>query len=125
VEEWVKRIEGGGIVKTVRRIEKDDLDMPNHLLGIRRTLLELKFANVTDLLTARREIMPVAERNRKNQSAKDAYAEAVAYVTVSVPLSNNMLTDVAPMDDLTFLMTIFEMPNSTLIPRLQTPATIL
>ncbi|CAI4215664.1 unnamed protein product [Parascedosporium putredinis] len=78
VEEWVKRIGGGGIVRAVKKVEKDDLDLPNHLLGLKRTLLKLVFLNVTDLLTARREIMPIAERNRKNQSAKDAYAESVA-----------------------------------------------
>ncbi|PKS07166.1 hypothetical protein jhhlp_005766, partial [Lomentospora prolificans] len=78
VEEWVKRIGGGGVVRTVKKVEKDDLDLPNHLLGLKRMLLKLVFTNVTDLLTARREIMPIAERNRKNQSAKDAYAESVA-----------------------------------------------
>ncbi|SPO03289.1 probable DNA polymerase epsilon, calytic chain POL2 [Cephalotrichum gorgonifer] len=78
VEEWLKRIGGGGVVKSVKKILKEDLSLPNHLLGLKRTLLELRFLNVADLLTARREIMPIAERNRKGQSAKDAYAESVA-----------------------------------------------
>jgi len=123
VEEWLKRMEGG-VVKAVRRNEKDDLDMPNHLLGIRRTFLELRFANVTDLLTARREIMPVAERNRKNQSAKDAYAEAVAYVMVSLQLAPT-LTCAARMDGSTFLMTISETTNSKLMPRFRMQAILL
>ncbi|KYK54847.1 DNA polymerase epsilon [Drechmeria coniospora] len=76
VEEWVKRVAGGGVVKTIRRVEKDDLNVPNHLLGHRRTFLELKFANVGDLMAARKDIMPVAEKNRKNMNAMDAYAEA-------------------------------------------------
>ncbi|KAG6013956.1 DNA polymerase epsilon catalytic subunit [Claviceps lovelessii] len=75
VEEWVKRVPGDGVVKSVRRVEKDDLSMPNHLLGYRRTFLELKFANVNDLMAARRDIMPVAEKNKKNMDAMDAYAE--------------------------------------------------
>ncbi|KAJ6441015.1 DNA polymerase epsilon catalytic subunit A [Purpureocillium lavendulum] len=78
VEEWVKRVPGGGVVKGIRRIEKDDLDLPNHLLGHRRTFLELKFANVNDLMAARRDIMPVAEKNKKNMNAMDAYAEVVS-----------------------------------------------
>lgn len=78
VEEWLKRICGGGVVKSVKKILKDDLSLPNHLLGLKRTLLELRFLNVDDLLAARREIKPVAERNNKGQSAKDAYAESVA-----------------------------------------------
>ncbi|KZZ92517.1 DNA polymerase epsilon [Moelleriella libera RCEF 2490] len=78
VEEWVKRVPGDGVVKSIRRIEKDDLDMPNHLLGYRRTFLELKFANVGDLMSARRDIMPIAEKNKKNMNAMDAYAEVAA-----------------------------------------------
>jgi DNA polymerase epsilon subunit 1 len=75
VEEWVKRVPGDGVVKSIRRVEKDDLNMPNHLLGYRRTFLELKFANVNDLMAARRDIMPIAEKNKKNMNAMDAYAE--------------------------------------------------
>ncbi|KAM0262465.1 hypothetical protein ACHAQJ_001719 [Trichoderma viride] len=75
VEEWVKRVPGGGVVKAVRRMEKEDLSMPNHLMGYRRTFIELKFANVSDLMSARRDIMPIAEKNRKNMNAMDAYAE--------------------------------------------------
>lgn len=78
VEEWCKRVPGGGCVRSVRRVEKEDLKMPNHLLGYRRTFLELRFANVGDLLAARKEIMPVAERNKKGMDAMDTYAEVAA-----------------------------------------------
>jgi DNA polymerase epsilon subunit 1 len=78
VEEWVKRVPGDGVVKTVKRVEKDDLDMPNHLLGYKRTFLELRFSNVNDLMAARRDIMPIAEKNRKSMNAVDAYAEVAA-----------------------------------------------
>lgn len=80
VEEWCKRVPGGGVVRSVRRVEKEDLNMPNHVLGYRRTFLELKFANVQDLLTARRDIMPIAERNKKGMDAMDTYAEVAACV---------------------------------------------
>ncbi|TPX18262.1 uncharacterized protein E0L32_002771 [Thyridium curvatum] len=75
VEEWCKRAPGGGVVKHVRRVEKEDLQMPNHLLGYRRTFLELRFANVQNLMAARRDIMPIADRNKKSMNAMDTYAE--------------------------------------------------
>lgn len=78
VEEWVKRIPGGGVVRSVKKVDKEDLNMPNHLLGYRRTFLELSFRNVTDLMAARRDIMPVAEKNRKAMGAVDVYAEVAA-----------------------------------------------
>ena len=74
-EEWLKRSPGGGVVKSLRKVEKEDLQMPNHLLGYRRTFFELRFANVFDLLAARRDIMPIAEKNKKNMNAMDTYAE--------------------------------------------------
>jgi DNA polymerase epsilon subunit 1 len=78
VEEWCKRIPGGGVVKSVKKVEKEDLQMPNHLLGYRRTFMELRFYNVQDLLAARREIMPIAEKNKKGMDAMDTYAEVAA-----------------------------------------------
>jgi DNA polymerase epsilon subunit 1 len=78
VEEWCKRVPGGGVVKTVKKVEKEDLAMPNHLVGYRRTFLELHFANVQDLMAARRDIMPIAEKNRKGMDAMDTYAEVAA-----------------------------------------------
>ncbi|KAL2163261.1 hypothetical protein VTH06DRAFT_5317 [Thermothelomyces fergusii] len=75
VEEWCKRVPGGGVIKSIRRVEKEDLKMPNHLLGYRRTFLELRFHNVQDLMAARRDIMPIAEKNKKGMDAMDTYAE--------------------------------------------------
>ena len=77
VEEWVKRSHEG-LVKGVERVEKDDLNMPNHLLGYRRLFLKLSFANVNDLLAVRRAIMPIAEKNKANMSAMDTYAEVAS-----------------------------------------------
>ena len=74
VEEWIRR-GFEGLVKSVRRVVKEDLKMPNHLLGYRRTLLELRFANVSDLLNVRKAIMPIAEKNAMNVTQMDAYAE--------------------------------------------------
>ncbi|KAI1499126.1 DNA polymerase family B [Biscogniauxia marginata] len=78
VEEWLKRVPGGGVVRTVKRVDKEDLSMPNHLLGYRRTFLELRFGNVADLMAARRDIMPVAEKNRKAMGTVDVYAEVAS-----------------------------------------------
>ncbi|KAH8693014.1 DNA polymerase epsilon catalytic subunit A [Talaromyces proteolyticus] len=74
VEEWCRRTLDG-VVKGVQRVIKEDLQMPNHLMGNRRAFLQLSFANVSDLLEARRLLMPIAEKNKKNVTAMDTYAE--------------------------------------------------
>ncbi|KAH9975457.1 hypothetical protein BGW80DRAFT_1486180 [Lactifluus volemus] len=76
VEEWlVKKYEG--VIYRIVRERKEDLKMPNHLLGHRRLFLQLCFRNVSDLLTVRRDIMPLALANSAKRSAIDAYAEVV------------------------------------------------
>ncbi|KAK4997483.1 DNA polymerase epsilon catalytic subunit [Elasticomyces elasticus] len=77
VEEWCKR-SFEGLVKNVMRIEKEDLQMPNHLLGYRRTFVKLSFANVNDLLAVRKTIMPIADKNKKKMTAMDIYAEVAS-----------------------------------------------
>ncbi len=74
VEEWCRR-KFEGLVKGVKRIEKEDLQMPNHLLGYRRMFLQLSFENVGDLLGVRKFIMPIAEKNKGSMNAMDTYAE--------------------------------------------------
>lgn len=74
VEEWLRR-KFEGSVQGIKRVEKEDLQMPNHLLGYRRIFLQLVFENVGDLLGVRKVIMPIAESNRKGINAMDTYAE--------------------------------------------------
>lgn len=74
VEDWCRR-KFEGLVKGIMRVEKEDLQMPNHLLGYRRKFLRLAFENVGDLLGVRKVILPIAENNRKSMNALDAYAE--------------------------------------------------
>ncbi|KAH9919999.1 uncharacterized protein BXZ73DRAFT_92015 [Epithele typhae] len=66
IEEWLRK-----------QYEGDDLKMPNHLMGHRRLFLKLSFRNVSDLLTLRRDILPLALANSAKFDAVDAYAEVV------------------------------------------------
>jgi len=76
VEGWlIKKYEG--VIYRIVRERKEDLKMPNHLLGHRRLFLQLCFRNVTDLLIVRRDIMPLALANSAKRNAIDAYAEVV------------------------------------------------
>ncbi|MCJ1404631.1 DNA polymerase epsilon catalytic subunit [Xylographa trunciseda] len=77
VEEWCRR-KFEGFIKGVKKVEKEDLQMPNHLLGYRRIFLQLTFANVGDLLGARRDILPLAEKNKNSMNAMDTYAEVAS-----------------------------------------------
>lgn len=101
VEEWLAKKYEGPLLR-LERVQKDDLKLvgilplsltfqnvprrtegptysqPNHLLGYRRTFFQLLFRNVADLLSVRRELLPLATKNRDKLDAVDAYAEVVA-----------------------------------------------
>jgi len=104
-EEWLKRAPGGGVVKSLKKVEKEDLQMPNHLLGYRRTFFQLNFSNVNDLLAARRDIMPIAEKNKKNMNAMDTYAEVARYVCAVVWKGKMLMWIVQTLDSTSLMMT--------------------
>ena len=77
IEEWlIKKYEG--IICRITRERKEDLKLPNHLMGHRRLYLQICFRNVSDLLTVRRDIVPLALANSAKRDAVDAYAEVVS-----------------------------------------------
>lgn len=79
VEEWCRRM-FEGLIKKIVRVERDDLKLPNHLLGHRREFLQLRFANVSHLLEVRKTLLPLAERNKKTVNVMDTYAEMARFV---------------------------------------------
>ncbi|KAF8625679.1 hypothetical protein AX15_005255 [Amanita polypyramis BW_CC] len=76
VEEWLKKTYEGLVYRIVRQY-KEDLKLPNHLMGHRRLYLQLCFRNISDLLSVRRGIVPLALTNGAKRNAVDAYAEVL------------------------------------------------
>ncbi|ODV97381.1 hypothetical protein PACTADRAFT_49103 [Pachysolen tannophilus NRRL Y-2460] len=74
VEEVLKKnLEGS--LKNVSRLKKEDLSLPNHLIGLKRTVLKLSFHNVNDLIDARRIILPIVTQNKTTKDSKDVFSE--------------------------------------------------
>ena len=80
IEEWLRKKYEGLVYRIVRN-KKEDLELPNHLMGHRRLYLQLCFRNITDLLTVRRDIVPLALANSAKRDAVDAYAEVIRATT--------------------------------------------
>lgn len=62
-------------MKKLTHLDKEDLSLPNHLLGHRKKLIRLEFHNVTDLLSARKIVMPIVEENKNKIETEESYAE--------------------------------------------------
>lgn len=100
IEEWLlKKYEG--VICRITRERKEDLKMPNHLLGHKRLFLQLHFLNVSDLLAVRRDIMPLALANSAQLDAVDAYAEVVqatADAGMSIEIDEEWGADMGPSE---------------------------
>lgn len=73
VEAWLRR-KFGSSLRDIEIMEREDLDLKNHLSGLRRRLAKLIFWNVDQLMTVRRELFPIINRNRRRQDGAAAYA---------------------------------------------------
>jgi len=72
VEDWLGR-EFGGLVSSVTVVNKEDLDLPNHLSGLLQPYVKLSFRNVTDLMSVRKVILPAVATNKRRAANAEAY----------------------------------------------------
>ncbi|CCG82582.1 DNA polymerase [Taphrina deformans PYCC 5710] len=77
VEEFVRR-KFELQIRGLSRSTKEDLKMPNHLTGYRRTFIKLSFANTNDLFEVKRFLGPIVEKNKADMDAFDVYNEVAA-----------------------------------------------
>eukprot|EP00873_Tetraselmis_striata_P038899 jgi/Tetstr1/459163/TSEL_004609.t1 len=73
VETYLKRSYGGRI-KTTEIVQREDLDLKNHLAGIKRQLLKVSFFNVQQLMDVKRDLMDVVHKNQSERANTDVYA---------------------------------------------------
>ncbi|XP_077998858.1 DNA polymerase epsilon catalytic subunit A-like [Glandiceps talaboti] len=62
-----------GVLASIETVAKEDLDLANHLVGLKRNCLKLSFKTVSDLMKARRDIMPHVRKNKEKEKANDVY----------------------------------------------------
>ncbi|XP_066459860.1 DNA polymerase epsilon catalytic subunit A [Eleutherodactylus coqui] len=62
-----------GKIAKLETIPKEDLDLPNHLVGLKRSYIKLAFHSVDDLIKVRKEISPAVRKNKERDHASDTY----------------------------------------------------
>ncbi|WLF78893.1 DNA polymerase epsilon catalytic subunit [Lodderomyces elongisporus] len=73
IEEWMRRFLETCKVKSFDRVVKEDLSLPNHLVGLKKSLIKLTFHNIQDLLMARRLLTPIIKENQMNKESRDMF----------------------------------------------------
>ncbi|GAB6019923.1 hypothetical protein CHUAL_001454 [Chamberlinius hualienensis] len=64
-----------GTIFSIDMIKKEDLDLPNHLVGLKRTYLKISFLSVNDLMKLKKDVLPIINKNRAKYKAATIYNE--------------------------------------------------
>uniref|UniRef100_A0A8C2PPH2 DNA polymerase epsilon catalytic subunit n=1 Tax=Cyprinus carpio TaxID=7962 RepID=A0A8C2PPH2_CYPCA len=67
-----------GKVAKLEVVPKEDLNLPNHLVGLKRNYIKLSFNTVDDLVKVKREISPAVRKNREREKSNDAYTSMLS-----------------------------------------------
>ncbi|XP_043195220.1 DNA polymerase epsilon catalytic subunit A-like [Amphibalanus amphitrite] len=64
-----------GVLAAVEPVSKEDLDLPNHLVGLKRNFLKLSFLTTNELQKVRKDVVKAVRRNRERRESQTAYSE--------------------------------------------------
>ncbi|KAI8349205.1 hypothetical protein EDC96DRAFT_308837 [Choanephora cucurbitarum] len=65
------------VIEKIKRVKKEDLKQPNHLIGNTRTYIQLTFRNQSDLYSVRKILLPIAKKNQEKVNTVDTYVEVI------------------------------------------------
>ena len=72
VEDYLKR-KFDSTIESIKIVVKEDMDLPNHLVGNRREVLKLTFRNINDLNSVKKIIQPIINKNISMQKTESVY----------------------------------------------------
>ncbi|GLG99117.1 DNA polymerase epsilon catalytic subunit [Gryllus bimaculatus] len=64
-----------GLLLKVEVVSKEDLDLPNHLIGLKQKFIKLAFATVNDLVKVRKDIATAVKKNQEREKNNTYYTE--------------------------------------------------
>ncbi|XP_055677958.1 DNA polymerase epsilon catalytic subunit 1 [Lutzomyia longipalpis] len=79
VHRFLDRKYAGHIAKS-EAVEKEDLELPNHLIGLKQNYIKLSFHNLNALHKVRRELLAAVKKNQENAKNHTNYMQLLAEV---------------------------------------------
>lgn len=62
------------MIENTSIVEKEDLDLVNHLSGIKRTCLRVQFRNVNDLYSVKKVLTHIVAKNELDSKSNETYS---------------------------------------------------
>lgn len=76
IQNFLQRKYGG--TSKIEIIQKEDLDQPNHLIGLKQNMIKLQFANNNSLQKVKREINLAVKKNREREKNNTFYMKMLS-----------------------------------------------
>ncbi|XP_053674267.1 DNA polymerase epsilon catalytic subunit 1 [Anopheles nili] len=67
-----------GQLLSVEHIQKEDLDLPNHLSGLKQNMLKLSFPNTTQMNKVKRDLNNAVQKNREREKTNTYYMQMLS-----------------------------------------------
>ncbi|XP_055381319.1 DNA polymerase epsilon catalytic subunit 1 isoform X2 [Condylostylus longicornis] len=88
-----------GLISNLEHIMKEDLDLPNHLTGIKQCYLKLSFLNQTSMQKVRRELLAFVRKNTEREKANTFYMQMLSHsLSSAVEGSSSSLLNIDYME---------------------------
>ena len=68
----------GQFIHKMETVTKEDLDLANHLVGLKQTYLKLSFLTVTDMNKVKKDVLMAVRRNKEREKTVTAYTEMLS-----------------------------------------------
>ena len=65
----------GEYIHKMENVRKEDLDLPNHLVGLKQTYIKVSFLTETELKKVRKDILAAVRRQKDKQKTSSAYTD--------------------------------------------------
>lgn len=72
----------GGQATQIEVYEKEDLDMPNHLIGLKQSMIKLSFPNTNTMMKVRLEINRAVKKNKEREKTNTFYMKLLSTTLV-------------------------------------------
>ncbi|XP_041968884.1 DNA polymerase epsilon catalytic subunit 1 isoform X2 [Aricia agestis] len=70
-------------IQKIELVEKEDLDLLNHLSGLKQTYIKLSFISQNDMSKVRKELLTAANKNKEREKKDTIYAEMLTNALTS------------------------------------------
>lgn len=68
----------GGQAAKIEVVEKEDLDMPNHLIGLKQSMIKMSFINTNTMTKVRLEINRAVKKNKEREKTNTVYMKMLS-----------------------------------------------